>query len=159
MKKFFILLISIFLFSCKNHSGNKFSKLEKAGWLLGKWEKKLPTGKLVETWENNNDSIYTGKSYFIISKDTIHSENLTLAQVKNELILSSATIGQNNDEPIFFNLTSEEENHFIFENPKNNYPKKIEYKKINDTNISVKISGTQQEKTINENYILTQKKI
>ena len=155
-----IVLISftaVFLASCQNKSENKFDKLQKMEWLVGHWEQKLPDGVVSEIWIKENDSTYSGKSYFIKEKDTVHLERIILTQ-KNETLLYIPTVsGQNNDEPVTFTMLSDTENTFSFENQAHDYPKKITYKKVSPTSLIATISGTQQGKQSQESYPMTKK--
>ena len=150
----FICSASILVFiSCQNKSEKKFDKLEKMNWLLGNWENEMPEGVLTETWTKENDSTFSGTTYFIINKeDTVHSEAIILKQLNDELFYRPTVKGQNNDEPVDFKLSSESENSFSFENPKHDYPQKIVYKKVNETNMVASISGMQQGKQSSESY-------
>ena len=155
----FIWSASILMFiSCQNKSEKKFDKLEKMNWLLGNWENEMPEGVLTETWTKENDSTFSGTTYFIINKkDTVHSEAIILKQLNDELIYRPTVKGQNNDEPVDFKLSSESENSFSFENPKHDYPQKIVYKKVNETNLVATISGMQQGKQSTESYQMKKK--
>ena len=150
----FICSASLLMFiSCQNKSEKKFDKLEKMNWLLGNWENEMPEGVLPETWTKENDSTFSGTTYFIINKkDTVHSEAIILKQLNDELIYRPTVKGQNNDEPVDFKLSSESENSFSFENTKHDYPQKIVYKKVNETNMVATISGMQQGKQSTESY-------
>jgi len=151
------ILASVLLLSCNSKSEKHFEKLEKMNWILGQWEKKLPEGILTETWTKKNDSTYTATSFFIIDKDTVHSESIELTQLKQELIYRPTVKGQNNDEPVDFKLSSDNENTFAFENPKHDYPQKIVYKKVNEKNLVATISGIQQGKQSSESYPMKKK--
>ena len=155
----FICSASLLMFiSCQNKSEKKFDKLEKMNWLLGNWENEMPEGVLTEIWTKENDSTFSGTTYFIINKkDTVHSEAIILKQLNYELIYRPTVKGQNNDEPIDFKLSSESENSFSFENPKHDYPQKIVYKKVNETNLVATISGIQQGKQSSESYPMKKK--
>jgi hypothetical protein len=144
--------------SCQNKSEKKFDKLEKMNWLLGNWENEMPEGVLTETWTKENDSTFSGTTYFIINKkDTVHSEAIILTQLNDELVYRPTVKGQNNDESVDFKLISESENSFSFENPKHDYPQKIVYKKVNETSLVATISGIQQEKENIESYEMKKK--
>lgn len=157
-KTVFLSVVSFFcLMSCQNKSDKKFDKLEKMSWLVGSWEQKLPEGTLVESWKKENDSTFTGTSYFVKEKDTMHSESVVLTQMKEDLFYIPTVIGQNNDEPVSFKLTSDTENTFTFENPAHDYPQKITYKKVNDDNMLASISGKQLEKVTSESYSMKRK--
>ena len=157
MKKLVYILSIILLVSCKNNtSDKKFDKLEKMNWLIGDWEQKLPDGTLKETWSKQNDSTYSGNSYFI-TKDTVHFESIQLVQKAEELTYIATVVGQNNDEPVAFKLTSDTNNTFTFENPAHDYPQKISYKKVSDTSLIASISGKQQGKVSSESYPMVKK--
>lgn len=148
----------LILASCQDKSTPKYEKLEKMNWLVGQWENKTPEGLLTETWTKDNDSTFTGQTYYIKNeKDTIHSESIVLTQAKEELIYRPTVKGQNNDEPVDFKLTSDIEHNFTFENPAHDYPKKIVYKKVNDKSLVATISGNQQGKASSESYPMTKK--
>lgn len=157
MKTFASLLLIILLFSCQNKSEKKFDKLDKMNWLVGSWEQKLPDGILTEAWKKVNDSTYTSENYFVKDRDTIHSESIVLTQKKEELLYIPTVIGQNNNEPVTFKLTSDTENVFTFENLVHDYPQKITYKKVNESNMLASISGKQQGKDTSESYTMTKK--
>lgn len=158
-KTIFLSTIIIICFvSCKNNTSHKkFDKLDKMNWLLGHWEQKLPDGTLIENWEIANDSTFTGQSYFINSKDTVHFESIKLVQKEEQLIYIATVLGQNNDEPVNFKQTTDAENVFTFENLKHDYPQKIVYKKINDINLIATISGKQLGKESQESYPMRKK--
>jgi hypothetical protein len=144
--------------SCQNKSEKKFDKLEKMNWLLGNWENEMPEGVLIETWTKENDSTFSGTTYFIINKkDTVHSEAIILTQLNDELVYRPTVKGQNNDESVDFKLISESENTFTFENLKHDYPQKIVYKKVNETSLVATISGMQQGKQSTESYPVKKK--
>lgn len=148
----------LMLISCQNKSEKNFEQLEKMNWLIGNWENKMDEGLLTETWIKENDSTFSGTTYFIINnKDTVHSETIILKQIKDELIYSPTVKGQNNDEPVDFKLSSENENTFSFENPKHDYPQKIVYKKVNKNSLVATISGMQQGKQSTESYPMKKK--
>ena len=157
MKKSISILSIIICISCQNKSEKKFEKLEKMNWLIGNWEQELPEGLLTESWIKENDSTFSGKSFFIKENDTIHMENIVLIQKKEDLLYIPTVNGQNNDEPVTFTLSSDIDNRFSFENPTHDYPQKITYKKITDTNLLATISGKQQGKNTQESYSMKKK--
>ncbi len=151
-----ILSIAL-LVSCQNKSEKKFEKIEKMNWLVGNWEQKLPDGTLKETWTKQNDSTFSGDSYFINLKDTVHFESIKLTQRAEELIYIATVVGQNNEEPVEFKLISDADSTFAFENPAHDYPQKITYKKVSETSLIATISGKQQGKQTQESYPMTKK--
>ncbi|MCZ8090522.1 MAG: DUF6265 family protein [Flavobacterium sp.] len=158
MKNVVILAVVVVFIACQNKSEKNFDELEKMSWLVGEWENKMPDGILTETWTKANDSTFTGKTLFIRDKDTLHSEEIVLTQ-KGETLLYIPTVkGQNDNKPVEFKITeSKIENEFAFENPKHDYPQKIVYKKVNETNLVATISGKQQGKSSSESYPMKKK--
>ncbi|MDD5150833.1 MAG: DUF6265 family protein [Flavobacterium sp.] len=153
MKKAIIFLLIILTFnSCLK--SKEVSKIVVADWLLGKWENNSKDGNLLETWEKTNDSIYDGKSYFIKGKDTLHFETIQLIQKGENLLYVSTIRGQNNDKPITFKRNATIEKQLVFENQKNDYPKKISYSLKNNDSLVITISGIQQGKPDSHSYSL-----
>jgi Domain of unknown function (DUF6265) len=157
MKNVICLVSVLLLVSCQKKSEKKFDKIEKINWLVGHWENKMPEGTLTESWKKENDSTFSGDSYFINPKDTVHFESIRLTQKDEELIYTATVPGQNDDEPVDFKLTSDSENVFTFENPAHDYPQKITYKKVDANNLTATISGKQQGKDSRESYPMKRK--
>ena len=164
MKKLVLLcntaLLIIIAISCKKYDafGNEiktFDELKKANWLLGQWQCQTDTTNLIETWTFENDSTLTATSFFIQNKkDTLHHETIELIETNKKLIYKATIIGENNNEPVSFQKTMETETELIFENPTHNYPQKITYKKISNTQLTATISGKLNGKIESESYQL-----
>ena len=159
-----MVLCLILFISCKKHDKNgneikSFNELAKAKWLLGEWEKTDSLGTLKELWKNEDDSTFVGKSYYLQNnKDTLFNEQIELIQEKDHLIYRATVEGENNDEPVPFQLTKADDSLLIFENPKHNYPQKIEYKLKKNKSIVATISGKQNGKSSTESYPMTKVK-
>ena len=151
-KPIYILLAVLILSSCQK--SKEVSKIMKKKWLIGKWENKSENGHLLEIWKKANDSLFICESYFIKEKDTLHSEKIELQQRGENLVYVSIIKGQNNDQPITFNHNIEIEKELVFENSKNDYPKKIIYKSIAQDQIIIEVSGIQQDKPSSIRYSL-----
>jgi hypothetical protein len=149
-KAILVLSLTLALTSCQK--SKNVSKIAGTDWLLGKWENKSDEGHLIETWTKVNDSLFVGESYFIKEKDTLHSEKIELKQKRENLFYISTIKGQNNDKPITFKHNIEKEKQWIFENPKNDYPKKIIYKPFAKDHLLIEISGMEQEKPSSTQY-------
>jgi len=149
--------------SCKKYDANgneikKYEELSKANWLLGEWEKIDSTGTLKEIWNSKNDSTFSGESYYIIKNDTIHNEQIELTQNLEHLIYTATVKGENNDSPISFQMTKDEDSVLVFENPKHDYPQKIQYQLQKNGNLTATVSGIQNKKASLESYPMTRKK-
>ena len=144
------LLILVFFTSCQK--SKEVSKIVGTDWLLGKWENKSDEGNLMEIWKKTNDSLFIGESYFIKGKDTLHFEKIQMKQKGENLLYISTIKGENNDKPVTFNHNVEIEKQLVFENPKNDYPRKIVYKPIAKDRIFIEVSGIQQDKPSSIRY-------
>ena len=152
----YILILILTLASCQK--SKEVSKIVGNDWLLGKWENKSDEGNLLEIWKKANDSLFIGESYFIKEKDTLHSEKIELKQKGENLFYISTIKGQNNDKPITFKHNIEIEKQLVFENPNNDYPKKIIYSQISKDRVIILISGIQQGKPSSTKYSLNKTK-
>ncbi len=132
----------------KNKENNipNYDQIEKASWLIGTWQNNSEEGNASEAWEKKNDSVYAGKSYFIIGKDTVSSEAISLEQHGGHLFYIPTVKGQNSGQAIKFTLTSSTNAQLIFENPTHDFPQKISYTQINKDSLLAEISGMQQGK-------------
>ncbi|CAM4133484.1 MULTISPECIES: DUF6265 family protein [Flavobacterium] len=155
--KITILIVFFALCSCKNNESENIEKdkMIVGNWLLGKWENKSVDGKLTEEWSKLNDSTYQATSYFIKMKDTLHHESITLQQNGEQLTYVAAVKGQNDDKPVTFNQLESTESKLVFENLKNDYPKKISYTQISKDSIAAEVSGIQQGKASSEKFIMS----
>ncbi|MEO6304435.1 MAG: DUF6265 family protein [Bacteroidia bacterium] len=129
-----------------------YKEIEKANWFLGSWQNNSPEGNMVEMWKKKNDSTLAGKSFFIVGKDTVSSEIVSLEQRGKDLFYIPTVKDQNGAQAIKFTLTNSAENTFVFENPQHDFPTKITYKKINNDSLVAEISGIQNGKERTEQF-------
>lgn len=159
-----LTLIAFTLFSCNKYDANgnlikNYDELQKAKWLIGEWEKKDSLGTLKEIWTTKDDSTYTGESYYFQNeKDTLHNEQIELVQEGEHLIYRATVKGENNDEAVPFQMTKDGDSLLVFENPKHDYPQKIEYKLLKNGSLVATISGKQSGKISSESYPMNRKK-
>lgn len=146
-------------YDAKGNIIKSYDELQKAKWLLGEWEKSDSLGILKETWISKDDSTFVGQSYYIQNKkDTLHDEQIELVQDGDHLIYKTAVKGENNDAPIPFQMTKDEDSLLVFENPKHDYPQKIQYKLLKNGSLIATVSGKQNGKNSLENYPMIRKK-
>ncbi|QEE50169.1 hypothetical protein FUA48_11445 [Flavobacterium alkalisoli] len=170
MKRNITLLFAIALgciaFSCKKETtqnaeavpvtqAKTYKELEKANWLLGEWGSVSEEGELTERWKKENDSVYKGESYFVInSKDTVFAEKADLVEANGKLTYIVTVPGQNNEQPVGFEMTAATDAQIVFENPAHDYPNKIVYNKISADSIMAEIFGTKNGKPATEQFPL-----
>jgi len=114
-------------------------KLEKLEFLCGKW--KVEGKATFETWEKDGNSALKGQSYKIKDGKTIVMETLSIAVSANQITYSATVANQNNGETIPFILNSNGKDQLSFENPKHDFPNKIQYKLLNKDEIFVQVLG------------------
>lgn len=156
-QKITLTALIIAFVSCQKKETVEKDKIKKADWLIGNWENTSPDGILTENWEKVNDSTFNAASYFIKGKDTIHFENIILAQLGETLTYKATVKGQNDDKPVSFPSTSESDKQLVFENPKHDYPQKITYTKGANKTLTAKISGKLNGKPTTERFIMKKK--
>lgn len=152
MKKILLFVLVLILFSCQK--SNQKPKIEGLNWLIGKWINKSDQGQLVEIWNKKNDSIFLGESYFIKEKDTLHYEKIELLQKAEKLVFVSTIKGQNFDKPIVFIRNEETEGKWIFENPKIDFPKKIQFLAFSTNRLLIEMSSFHNNKPYTVKYSL-----
>ena len=151
-------LVLLLVVSCKKYDAKgilikDYNELQKANWLLGEWEKTDSLGTLKESWQTLDDSTFVCQSYYIINKkDTVHNEQIQLTEDQEHLIYSATVKGENNDEPVSFQMTMDEDSLLVFENPKHDYPQKITYKLKKDNTLLATVSGKLSGKVSTESY-------
>lgn len=167
MKKITVTLAAIALVACNQKKESSlqigepeeivtkdYEKLEKANWLLGKWGNTSTEGNLTETWKQENDSTFVGDSFVTVEIDTVFHENVVLEQKNDSLFYKVTVKGQNNNEPVAFYLTTADDTHLVFENPKHDFPNKITYSKISNDSLVAEISGMKNGKVSKELFAM-----
>lgn len=136
MKRLLIIIpiISLFLVSCQN-------EMDKAEWLIGNWEHTSEEGKFTEKWKKKSSKTFIGNSYFVIENDTVFSERVNLVQRGKDLFYIVEITTEPSARVTEFKLTSNSANQLVFENPENDFPKKITYNRIHKDSLFAEISG------------------
>jgi len=152
MKKWRIglgLLVVVFL-SCKKKNDAQ-GNLAPHRWMLGQWElKDTLSGRLTESWKAVNDTVFEGLSVYLKDKDTLHLEHIKLEAKADGVYYTAIVRGQNNDQPVAFRQTHVG----VFENPKHDYPQKIQYKRTKQGHMQAAISGRQNGRYSREQFVM-----
>lgn len=116
MRKFFILICLLGLFSCSKE------ELKKPDFILGYWNRvnNQPEKRTYEIWKPD----FTGIGYTMKGRDTTFVEILSIVEINKTLFLKVEGVNEN---PTLFKFTEQTETSFTCENPENEFPKKIQY--------------------------------
>lgn len=159
---FMLLSAASIIISCNNSGKQKhiinYTELEKANWLIGEWQNNSAEGNNTEVWERENDSVFSGKSYYVIGKDTVSSETIRLEQNGKTLFYIPTVNEQNNRQAIKFALTSSTIKQLVFENPEHDFPQKITYEQITNDSLLAEISGMKEGKQNSQKFPLARAK-
>lgn len=120
--------------------------IQLASWLLGTWESKTQKGSLYESWQQQDDLVLLGKSYFLKAGDTITLENIKLTQLKDGLFYLPSVKNQNNGKEVAFKASSVTTDTLVFDNPAHDFPQKIGYYRLENDSLRAEISGYKNGK-------------
>ncbi len=129
-----ILLVANTCLSC-----NAQKNLENVEFLIGTW--KMENKNTYESWQKVSDTEYKGKSYKLHEGQMQVSEFLTIKISDDKIIYEATVPNQNDGKTIPFELNMSTKDWISFENPNHDFPKKIQYKIIDDTKVQVNVSG------------------
>jgi len=111
-------------------------------FLQGTW--KMENQENYEHWDQLNDQSLKGFSYKIKDGQMAITEYLEMLLKNNKVQYTATVLNQNQGKGIHFILTKTDST-FTFENKKHDFPKKIVYKKISDTEIFVQVTDGKQK--------------
>lgn len=120
-------------------------RVESLTWLLGNWTAENNRLKINETWNRVSDRTFegSGTTYSKAENKIVSSETLRLVEMSGEVFyLAKVT---SNDLPVAFKLTSCSGKTAIFENSLHDFPKTISYQLNKNNNITVLVSGDNDE--------------
>jgi hypothetical protein len=125
-----------------NMEDNHTSLIEKAHWLLGKWQNVTTRGTIVEEWKKESDTTFAAEVYFMAGNtEKIPTENIILKQQGSDLLYIPTVKDQNAGKAVTFRLTFLNDTQLVFENPEHDFPQKISYHKSGQDAITAEISG------------------
>jgi hypothetical protein len=133
-----VLLLCLFLFSWPTPQ-EAFTKLRA---LAGRWKMETRGGKLFEEWKVLEEGKLNGRSYKLVGSDTIALEKVLL-QLDGTTISYIPTVGgQNNNQPVTFNMSASSDNSFTFENKQHDFPQRVIYRFVNNDSLVARTEGT-----------------
>lgn len=131
---FFILVMMLAFFSCKQKEDPVFEKL------VGTW--KRDDVNEFERWTRNNDGTYTSVMFSLNKADTVFSEIVKIyASEPNQWIFEVSAAGQNNGVPVKFHSTLLNPTQVTFENTTHDFPNFIHYSMVGTLKLQAFIAG------------------
>jgi uncharacterized protein YciI len=135
MTKYFIILI--FLVASSASAQTNFPD-----FLQGTW--KNENKEVYEHWDRINENTLKGFSYKVLNGQMSITEYFDIDRVGKDIIYTATVLDQNQGKGVNFKLTKSD-NSFTFENSKHDFPKKIIYHKISDSELFVEVTDGKQE--------------
>ncbi len=135
MKTLTTICILCLLYACSEN------KLSRADFMVGTW--KMEGKEQYEVWESGINNELTGYSYKYSDSQKIITESLSIKILEKTVIFEATVPDQNQGKTIPFTLNNEIEDYLSFENLDHDFPKKIQYKRINENEIEVTVLGNE----------------
>ena len=136
MKVFNVLFLMSFIISCAAQETHKIDFLE------GTW--KMENKETYEEWKKEGE-VLIGHAYKLLEGQKQISETLKIKTENEDLIYEATVPNQNDGRTIPFRLNRAVQDQLSFENLTHDFPKKIQYKLINETRIQVMVLGEDDQ--------------
>lgn len=132
MKNLIFILLGIFtLNSCQEE------KLSQFNFLVGTWQVE---GKAnFEKWEASAEGSYEAHTYKLMEGIEVVLERISLTEKNGKIYYTALVPDQNNGANIDFILNESEETCYSFENLNHDFPNKIQYKVLSQTQIEISV--------------------
>jgi hypothetical protein len=143
MKKFSAVLFWLLITATFSYTGElNPSKMDSFSWLIGKWEMKTGRGLISESWTVVDDSSFAGESSMVRANGEMKLlEKIQFVYRNGSYFYIPTAIGQNNNQPVKFKITTFSGDGFVAENPEHDFPKRIIYNLVNKDSIHAVIDG------------------
>lgn len=132
VKKCFALLFLISLQACE------LKGIKQVDFLVGAW--KVEGRETYELW-NKSEGKLVGESYMKKEGQKHVSETLEIKISEKQIIYTATVLNQNGGKAIPFTLDTSNKELYSFENPAHDFPNKIQYKILSDTELQVNVLG------------------
>lgn len=140
-----VLFFATLLAGCSEVKKNKPETVNRLHWLNGSWAMKTDDGTVTEQWKPVNDSLMEGSSDFVKGDSVIPFETIRIFIRDTSFYYEAKAVGQNNEQPVEFKLSSFSDTGFVAENPQHDFPKRITYRLINKDSVHAFVDGGPQQ--------------
>ena len=128
--------------------GTRITNLEPLYWLADDWVllRNGQPSRTYESWKYINDSLFQAVSFTVRpGGDTVFAETIALAIQADGLYYIPIVKGQNDDKPVPFRLTGQEDDAWVFENPAHDFPRQIKYALAGYDTLHAQVSAPGKE--------------
>ena len=136
MKNLLLILISFITFSCSNQD------IKQLYFLEGNWQ--VEDKQQFEKWEKKGNDLI-GVGYKLIDGEEQVLENLAIRVIDGQVVYQATVANQNDGSTISFQLNDSISDFFSFENPEHDFPKKIQYFKLDGSKLKVNVIGEDEK--------------
>ena len=133
-------------------SETKINSISNLNWLKGSWIFTDGKNSFHEKWKSESDSSFIGYGFVLSGNDTVEIENLSLHLINNQLIYSVSTSKDKKVISSKFVLASSGSGIYSFENLQYDFPKRIRYKNISETEMEVIIDAGADSSQVNQKF-------
>jgi uncharacterized protein YciI len=129
-----------------------FAQCDFPYFLSGTW--KIENKEMYEHWDSLGINAMRGFSYKMMNGQQEITEYLDINRLEDGTFYSASVLNQNQGKGIDFRLTKTD-SAFVFENPDHDFPKKIVYQRLSDSQVFVQVSdGKQKEYDFKMNRLI-----
>lgn len=169
MRIIILLISSIILFSCNNTEKSGVGIIDRDllekeqivkfdfQKLVGKWVDTNEKNTFTEEWILDEEKNLIGKGIEILKKDTVTIEDLFITFENGKSSFGAKIMDLNTDKIVWFNEIENSLDKIVFENKTNDFPQKIQYQLISDTEIKVLLEGSVNDSLINYKFTFQRK--
>ena len=128
------------LLACASAEAGACSSLEAARWLLGSWLADSGQRVVTETWVEASATTFEGAGVTRARADgkVVDGEALRLVAMADAVFYVAKVA--HNDYPVAFRLTTCDAERLVFENPGHDFPRRLEYRRIDADRMEVFVS-------------------
>lgn len=137
MNCFFYTILLLIAFAENTFAQNSFPY-----FMEGTWQQE--NANSYEHWDKVKENTLKGIVYELMNGQPAISEYLDMSLNGSDVVYTATVLGQNMGKGVDFKLIKTEDT-YSFENPGHDFPKKIVYKKLNDNELLVEVSGERQK--------------
>jgi hypothetical protein len=135
MKRILSVLILFLITSCADNHAPELD------FIVGTWKRESKAQ--YEVWQQKSPTELTGFSYRLINNEKRITETLAIKNTNRQFVYEAKVPAQNEGKVIRFIFNPAVDSVWSFENPTHDFPKKIQYQKLNANQLKVIVSGDQ----------------